>query len=112
MVTGVQTCALPICPAGPLGFEDAVRAPAPARARREEHPLYAVDAPTLLGSLLRSGQVLAGVGLTLLVAGALLALLVLTDEWARQGSGVVFILSVIAGPAAVVSIVWNRFNES
>lgn len=104
--------ARPAGPAGPLGFEDAVRAPAPARARREEHPLYAVDAPTLLGSLLRSGQVLAGVGLTLLVAGALLALLVLTDEWARQGSGVAFILSVIAGPAAVVSIVWNRFNES
>ena len=103
---------LPAGPAGPLGFEDAVRAPAPARARREEHPLYAVDAPTLLGSLLRSGQVLAAIGLALLVAGSLLALLVLTDEWARQGSGVAFILSVIAGPAAVVSIVWNRFNES
>ena len=103
---------LPAGPAGPLGFEDAVRAPAPARARREEHPLYAVDAPTLLGSLLRSGQVLAAIGLALLVAGSLLALLVLTDEWARQGSGAAFILSVIAGPAAVVSIVWNRFNES
>lgn len=90
--------------AGPLGFEDAVRAPAPARARREEHPLYAVDVPTLLGSLLRSGQVLAGVGLTLLVAGLLLALLVLTDEWARQGSGAAFVLSVIAGPAAIASI--------
>ena len=99
-------------PAGPLGFEDAVRAPGPARARREEHPLYAVDAPTLLGSLLRSGQVLAGVGLALLVAGLLLALLVVTDEWARQGSGAAFILSVIAGPAAVASIVWNRFNKS
>ena len=104
--------ARPAGPAGPLGFEDAVRAPAPARARREEHPLYAVDAPTLLGSLLRSGQVLAATGLALLVAGSLLALLVLTDEWARQGSGAAFILSVIAGPAAVVSIVWNRFNES
>lgn len=104
--------ARPAGPAGPLGFEDAVRAPAPARARREEHPLYAVDAPTLLGSLLRSGQVLAAIGLALLVAGSLLALLVLTDEWARQGSGAAFILSVIAGPAAVVSIVWNRFNES
>ena len=103
---------LPAGPAGPLGFEDAVRAPAPARARREEHPLYAVDAPTLLGSLLRSGQVLAAIGLALLVAGSLLTLLVLTDEWARQGSGAAFILSVIAGPAAVVSIVWNRFNES
>lgn len=89
-----------------------MRAPAPARARREEHPLYAVDAPTLLGSLLRSGQVLAAIGLALLVAGSLLTLLVLTDEWARQGSGAAFILSVIAGPAAVVSIVWNRFNES
>lgn len=104
--------ARPAGPAGPLGFEDAVRAPAPARARREEHPLYAVDAPTLLGSLLRSGQVLAAIGLALLVAGSLLTLLVLTDEWARQGSGAAFILSVIAGPAAVVSIVWNRFNES
>lgn len=98
--------------AGPLGFEDAVRAPAPARARREEHPLYAVDVPTLLGSLLRSGQVLAGVGLTLLVAGLLLVLLVLTDEWARQGSGAAFVLSVIAGPAAIASIAWNRFNKS
>lgn len=104
--------ARPAGPAGPLGFEDAVRAPAPARARREEHPLYAVDVPTLLGSLLRSGQVLAGVGLTLLVAGLLLVLLVLTDEWARQGSGAAFVLSVIAGPAAIASIVWNRFNKS
>lgn len=103
---------LPAGSTGPLGFEDAVRAPAPARARREEHPLYAVDVPTLLGSLLRSGQVLAGVGLTLLVAGLLLALLVLTDEWARQGSGAAFVLSVIAGPAAIASIVWNRFNKS
>lgn len=103
---------LPAGPAGPLGFEDAVRAPAPARARREEHPLYAVDAPTLLGSLLRSGQVLAGVGFALLVAGLLLALLVLTDEWARQGSGAAFVLSVIAGPAAIASIAWNRFNKS
>mgnify|MGYP000931294256 FL=1 len=65
-----------------------------------------------MGSLLRSGQVLAAIGLALLVAGSLLTLLVLTDEWARQGSGAAFILSVIAGPAAVVSIVWNRFNES
>ena len=104
--------ARPAGSAGPLGFEDAVRAPAPARARREEHPLYAVDTSTLVGSLLRSGQVLAAIGLTLLVAGALLASMVLTDETARPGSGAAFVLSMIAGPAAVVSIVWNRFNKS
>ena len=94
----------------PLGFEDAVGAsPLRSAGGREEHPLYTVGPAILIGSILRSVTTLWAVLIVIVVLAAAIAAIVARGVSA-MGAG--FLLSAVAGPAAIVGAVWGRFNRS
>ena len=94
----------------PLGFEDAVGAsPLRSAGGREEHPLYTVGPAILIGSILRSVTTLWAVLIIIVILAAAIAAIVARGVSA-MGAG--FLLSAVAGPAAIVGAVWGRFNRS
>ena len=94
----------------PLGFEDAVGAsPLRSAGGREEHPLYTVGPAILIGSILRSVTTLWAVLIVIVILAAVIAAIVARGVSA-MGAG--FLLSAVAGPAAIVGAVWGRFNRS
>ena len=94
----------------PLGFEDAVGAsPLRSAGGREEHPLYTVGPAILIGSILRSVTTLWAVLIVIVILAATVAAIVARGVSA-MGAG--FLLSAVAGPAAIVGAVWGRFNRS
>ena len=94
----------------PLGFEDAVGAsPLRSAGGREEHPLYTVGPAILIGSILRSVTTLWAVLIVIVILAAAIAAIVARGVSA-MGAG--FLLSAVAGPAAIVGAVWGRFNRS
>ena len=94
----------------PLGFEDAVGAsPLRSAGGREEHPLYTVGPAILIGSILRSVTTLWAVLVVIVILAAAIAAIVARGVSA-MGAG--FLLSAVAGPAAIVGAVWGRFNRS
>ena len=94
----------------PLGFEDAVGAsPLRSAGGREEHPLYTVGPAILIGSILRSVTTLWAVLIIIVILAAVIAAIVARGVSAM---GVGFLLSAVAGPAAIVGAVWGRFNRS
>ena len=94
----------------PLGFEDAVGAsPLRSAGGREEHPLYTVGPAILIGSILRSVTTLWAVLIVIVILAATVAAIVARGVSAM---GVGFLLSAVAGPAAIVGAVWGRFNRS
>ena len=94
----------------PLGFEDAVGAsPLRSAGGREEHPLYTVGPAILIGSILRSVTTLWAVLIVIVILTAAIAAIVARGVSA-MGAG--FLLSAVAGPAAIVGAVWGRFNRS
>ena len=94
----------------PLGFEDAVGAsPLRSAGGREEHPLYTVGPAILIGSILRSVTTLWAVLIVIVILAAVIAAIVARGVSAM---GVGFLLSAVAGPAAIVGAVWGRFNHS
>lgn len=103
----------PGSPTGPGlgGFEEAAAAPRlPTPSRAEEHPLYQVGTGMLLASMLRSGSLMAGcaviVIIGLVVAGAL-AFGGLSPRLSSLGG----MLSLLAGPVGVITMLWGRFNH-
>ena len=94
----------------PLGFEDAVGAsPLRSAGGREEHPLYTVGPAILIGSILRSVTTLWAVLIIIVILAAAIAAIAARGVSA-MGAG--FLLSAVAGPAAIVGAVWGRFNRS
>ncbi|MBO3723696.1 PH domain-containing protein [Actinomyces bowdenii] len=103
----------PGAPVGPglAGFEEAAAAPRLASpVRVEEHPLYQVGTGMLLASMLRSGSLVAGcLLLLLLVLGAVGAVVLggLRPGLSSWGG----MLSVLAAPVGVITMLWGRFNR-
>ncbi|MDO4244274.1 MAG: PH domain-containing protein [Actinomyces sp.] len=96
----------------PLGFEDAVAGQRLRSLETEEHPLYAVKVPVVLGSMLRSFSVVLSVGLVLVFAVGVIVSIV-TGEGGLDGTATLTaVLSALAGPLALLGIGWSRFNGS
>ncbi|VEG27919.1 PH domain-containing protein [Actinomyces howellii] len=96
----------------PLGFEDAALGERLRSVESEEHPLYSVKVPVLLGSMLRSPSVVLAVGLVLVLVIGVIVSLVSRDE-GLVGAGVLTaVLPALAGPLVLVGMVWSRFNGS
>lgn len=115
--TGGGPDATPSDPAMGYGISPARTQPAPvghemtpdvARLRvvePEERPLYAVDPKILLGAQLRSGTtVFAALFVVAIVVGIFVSIL----RWESLGA----VVPALAGPLAVVGVVWSRFNAS
>ena len=94
----------------PLGFEDAVGAsPLRSAGGREEHPLYTVGPAILIGSILRSVTTLWAVLIVIVILAAAIAAIVARGVSA-MGAG--FLLSAVAGPAAIVGAVWGQIGRA
>lgn len=79
-----------------------------------EHPLYTVETPTLIGSILRSGAIVAPLVLAALLTTFLLVgleMLPSLGESVSRSMDQGFVFSVLAAPLGLATVLWGRFNS-